>query len=196
MNVCVIEDCECEQYARSYCLRHYRRCRKYGDPIDLRKMKRRPADVTLEEWFWSRVDKQSEGCWIWTAAHHSGGYGQISDGEKIAYAHRLAYEFTKGKIDEGLVIDHTCRVRDCVNPEHLQVTTHKVNMENVVNNLGSASGVRGVHKLKSRNKWRASVGHNGVRYVGGEFATIEEAERAAISLRNQLFTNNLPDRVA
>lgn len=195
MKTCTVDACDRTEYARELCLRHYRRRANTGSATDLRALKRRPSDVSLEEWFWSRVDKAPAGCWTWTAAHNSAGYGQMWDGAKVAYAHRLAYQFTFGRVDDGMEIDHSCRVRNCVNPEHLQVATRKVNMENVVNNLGSASGVRGVHKVRG-GRWRAAVGHNGVNHSGGEYGTIEEAEQAAIELRNQLFTNNVPDHVS
>lgn len=79
----------------------------------------------LEASFWIRVNK-TETCWLWTAGRHRDGYGQTSRGKK---AHRVAYEFVKGPIPEGLEIDHLCRVRLCVNPDHLEAVTHKVNMQ-------------------------------------------------------------------
>lgn len=70
------------------------------------------------------------GHWIWTAHTLPNGYGQMDK----KYAHRLSHEFYIGPIPEGMVIDHLCRVRNCVNPDHLQAVTQKVNMER-----GSAS---------------------------------------------------------
>jgi len=63
------------------------------------------------------------GHWIWTANTLPNGYGQMDK----KYAHRLSYEFYVGEIPEGLVIDHLCRVRNCVNPAHLQPVTQKIN---------------------------------------------------------------------
>lgn len=65
------------------------------------------------------------GHWIWTASTLPSGYGQMDK----KYAHRLSYEFYVGPIPEGLVIDHLCRVRNCVNPAHLQPVTQQINME-------------------------------------------------------------------
>lgn len=75
----------------------------------------------------SRIDKQRNGCWIWTGAKWGHGYGQISeqcDGKRVLrVAHRVAYEILIGAVPAGLVLDHLCRVRSCVNPAHLQPVT-------------------------------------------------------------------------
>lgn len=62
-----------------------------------------------------------DGCWEWTAYVGSNGYGRFYFEGRGALAHRWSYEFYKGQIPEGLVIDHLCRNRSCVNPEHLAV---------------------------------------------------------------------------
>ena len=70
-------------------------------------------------------------CMLWAGYKNTIGYGQLFqrlDGvEYRYYAHRLIYELYKGKIPEGLVIDHLCRVRHCVNPDHLEAVTARVN---------------------------------------------------------------------
>ena len=67
---------------------------------------------------------------------HGAGYGQfrLSDGKldkwsnrPQVYAHRYAYEFCVGPIPEGLTIDHLCRVRACVRPDHLEPVTMRIN---------------------------------------------------------------------
>lgn len=72
--------------------------------------------------FWSRVDTGGE-CWLWKGPLQKHGYGAI--GGRLA--HRVAYELLKGPIPEGLQLDHLCRVRPCVNPEHLEPVTPKTN---------------------------------------------------------------------
>lgn len=73
----------------------------------------------------------TDDCWLWAGYKESQGYGQIfyrEDGKnKYHYAHRFMYEQLVGKIPEGLVIDHLCRVRHCINPDHLEVVTPRVN---------------------------------------------------------------------
>lgn len=73
------------------------------------------------------------GCWEWTAHINNRGYGTIGHtietGRTVSmYAHRLSYEMHIGPIPVGLVIDHLCSNRRCVNPEHLQAVTHRVNI--------------------------------------------------------------------
>lgn len=63
-------------------------------------------------------------CTVWIGATNNRGYGLVSIGEgQIALAHRIAYEAEYGPIPDGLVIDHLCRVRNCVNPMHLEAVT-------------------------------------------------------------------------
>lgn len=65
----------------------------------------------------------SNGCWIWQAFKDRDGYGVKKEGGKTMRAHRYMYEQLKSKIPNGLHIDHLCRVRSCVNPDHLEVVT-------------------------------------------------------------------------
>lgn len=78
--------------------------------------------------FWAKVEKSDAGCWYWTGAVQSGGYGSAWNGERMASAHRWAYEMLVGPIPEGLVLDHLCRVRLCVNPAHLEPVTNAENI--------------------------------------------------------------------
>ena len=63
------------------------------------------------------------GCWLWSAAQGGHGYGQINVNGRPEKAHRIAYRMYVGEIPTGLSIDHLCRVRLCVNPEHLEAIT-------------------------------------------------------------------------
>jgi hypothetical protein len=83
--------------------------------------------------FWSHVEK-TDDCWNWTGRPSKQGYGRLwtrvdDDGRRqIKQAHRWAYETLVGPIPEGLVIDHLCRNRLCVNPEHLEPVTDLENL--------------------------------------------------------------------
>jgi hypothetical protein len=67
-------------------------------------------------------------CWLWGGARNWNGYGHfgISDGH-TQLAHRFAYEFFVGPIPMGLQLDHLCRARHCVNPDHLEPVTNREN---------------------------------------------------------------------
>lgn len=66
-------------------------------------------------------------CTVWIGSTNNKGYGLISVNGKAELAHRIAYEAEYGPIPEGMVIDHLCRVRNCVNPMHLEAVTSAEN---------------------------------------------------------------------
>ena len=74
-------------------------------------------------------------CWIWTgcltvggAKLGSGGYAKIKVGEKHTLGHIVSYEAHHGPVPEGLELDHKCRNRACVNPDHVEAVDHRINM--------------------------------------------------------------------
>ncbi|WP_395704777.1 HNH endonuclease signature motif containing protein [Rhodococcus ruber] len=152
--------------------------------------------TSIEERFWSKVHKTTH-CWEWIAYKSKSGYGRFGIGsDRVEYAHRVAYELTYGQIRHGMVVDHKCRNRGCVNPDHLHMVSRKQNIENLggANRNNRSSGVRGVSWSKSVKKWHVYARNNMKTVHGGYFDDIGEAERAAIRLRNTLFTNNIQDR--
>lgn len=146
--------------------------------------------------FWSQVDTSGE-CWRWMAGKDGRGYGAVSWHGRTVGAHRVAYMIAHGPIAKGMMIDHVCRVTDCVRPEHLRVVTNKQNLENLSGAYStSRSGVRGVHWASATGKWQAEVVHNGEHHYLGQFATIREAETVVQAERLRLFTHNEMDRAA
>lgn len=71
-----------------------------------------------------RAHVTEEGCWE-IQRPGGNGYGQVGVGsrQKRISAHRLSYETFVGPIPEGLEIDHLCRNRACINPDHLEPVT-------------------------------------------------------------------------
>lgn len=80
------------------------------------------------ERFMEKVVATYDGCWEWTAYVGNSGYGRFYVDDRGALAHRWSYEFHVGPIPDGLVLDHLCRNRKCVNPEHLEPVTLSENV--------------------------------------------------------------------
>lgn len=79
--------------------------------------------------FWQKVDK-TKSCWLWMGARGKSGYGlfAVSKDRKAYGAHRYVWEITMGPIPKNLVIDHLCRNKLCVNPDHLEPVTQRENV--------------------------------------------------------------------
>ena len=82
----------------------------------------------LPERIASKIMKVQDGCWLWTASLDPYGYGQTTINGLHRGAHRVVYQLLVGPIPDGLTSDHRCRVRSCVNPDHMEVVTRGENV--------------------------------------------------------------------
>lgn len=94
------------------------------------------------------IPEPNTGCWLWLGAPSAKGYGRYYvPGSAVTLAHRHAWTFYCGPIPTGMVVDHICRVRSCVNPDHLRLVTL------AENTLTNSVGVTAANKAKTHCKW-------------------------------------------
>lgn len=115
--------------------------------------------MSLPSNFWTKT--RSTDCLIWTGAVNTKGYPCFAMNGVSQLAHRLAYEEARGPIPDGMTIDHICRVRNCVNVDHLEVVSIAENNHRKRMTGGLQAGgecIRG-HELKPENIYRHPRGH-------------------------------------
>lgn len=81
-----------------------------------------------ELWMWERI-VVVDSCWEWIGEMGAFGYGYVRQraSRRRKFAHRAMYEMLRGPIPDGMDMDHLCRNRRCVNPDHLEPVTHREN---------------------------------------------------------------------
>lgn len=121
---CTEPGCTSEQYVRNLCVAHYGRL--------IRSETSRVPATEFPESALNRFnawigDSNEGGCDLWLGALDEDGYGKMTYRSLSYRAHRIAYELRNGPIPDGYTIDHLCRVKDCVNPEHMELVTPSEN---------------------------------------------------------------------
>lgn len=154
---CELDGCDVPKHGSHWCNNHYRRFKKTGSPTTPSKW----DDV--ESLFWNHVNK-TETCWLWTGRITSKGYGRWRS-SRAGYphgtgAHRAAYVFLIGPIPENLVLDHLCRVRHCVNPDHLEPVTLE---ENLRRGFRMITHCPQGHEYSETNTYRQKAGSRSCR---------------------------------
>lgn len=113
------------------------RYKRHGDPEYL--------GVTLEGRIYNNSSPDANGCWIWNSKKNKAGYGLIKIDGSYKRAHRVSYELFIGEIPDGLLVCHKCDVRECINPDHLFIGTHKENTQDMIS--------------KGRGYWPGPINH-------------------------------------
>lgn len=124
MDTCI--DCGGEVWRGPFCRRCYSKMAMRRWRTGTETLKPRPS---TEERFLA-MTAQSDGHWLWSGSTDEKGYGRFSESAGAhPYAHRWSYAHFVGEIPDGAQIDHICRVRNCVRPEHLRLATPQENSQ-------------------------------------------------------------------
>lgn len=105
----------------------------------------------MDDRFWRKVNKTST-CWLWLGTTWD-GYGKFRRNGHTQFVHRAVYETMVGPIPSGLQIDHLCRVRNCVNPSHLEVVTQLTNIRRGTNSNRSKTHCPKGHPYSKENTY-------------------------------------------
>lgn len=115
----------------------------------------------IRDRFEAKVERTEDGHWLWTGSITKNGYGKIGEGGKRTgwlLAHRVSWEIYRGPIPEGLTIDHLCRVRHCVNPDHLEPVTLQTNLHRGEGKRGSQTHCQKGHEFTLENTYITKAG--------------------------------------
>lgn len=116
--------------------RRCRTCRKERE-AGVRPRKSTTKDTDGSVRIAQRTERDANGCLVWMGQLNGDGYGVLSVGNKYVRAHRQSWENANGPVPDGLELDHLCRNRACVEPNHLEPVTTG---ENVRRGLAARKG--------------------------------------------------------
>ena len=148
--------------------------------------------MTILERFLSKVNKQENGCWLWTGARDKNGYGWFNGVGKPGghtRANRQAWMFFRGDIPKGLFVCHTCDTPSCVNPDHLFLGTNNDNRQDSKQKGRTCRGTRvntnrlsesQVHEIRKRYIPRVVT----QKYLAEQYGVSESAVGLIITNRN------------
>lgn len=153
-DLCMSPRCNKPIRCKSLCASHYTMFLNYG----------RITELTADDRFWAKVVEGEAGCWLWTGAVSSQGYGNAyrpdreggSATSPFQHAHRYAYEALRADIPSGLALDHLCRIKLCVNPWHLEPVSPMENLRRALM-LGGLTGATSIKFMAQYRELRAHI---------------------------------------
>lgn len=164
---CSFPGCQKPLCAKGLCNTHWAQNKRQGALTPIK------THETAHDRFLRQTIKSSDpsGCWIFTGnGKGSGksvktegvGYGQLYHNGKKCMAHRYSYEYYKNEtIPDGLQLDHLCRVKNCVNPDHLQIVTQDENLRRMNYAISLKQRVSMLEKkVQSLVEFLSSLGYN------------------------------------
>lgn len=175
---CAVDECSNEYYCRGWCQMHYRRWLKDGSPGQLEPLRKRRS----QGWPVKRI----QSCLVWQGSLDTHGYGKIEVHGKTWLVHRYIFTQSNGEIPPGMLVDHLCHTRACVEPSHLRLATRQ---QNNANRAGatrlSSTGVRGVYPHGDR--FKVGIRSNGTLRWYGKYDSLDEAAQVADRERARIF---------
>ncbi|MEO9246455.1 hypothetical protein ABDK96_02025 [Citricoccus nitrophenolicus] len=167
---CIIDGCDSTKImARGWCGMHYKRWYKHGDPLTPAKAYA-PKGATLQE----RLDfhafdavQRIEGmtvCHEWRGLRDDNGYGRIWTGDRVEFAHRVAYRLARGGLDDSADMMHQCDNPPCINADHLRPGDDALNAQEKVARGRSLNGeLCYAHKLTDAQVDEIRAAYTGTR---------------------------------
>jgi hypothetical protein len=126
VEMCVVETCPRTATSGKWCVIHFIRFSRSGNPLRNKATGKRSVQARFEE---QHVEDPETGCWLWLGNMDAYGHGRLrvmgADGKpRRAQAHRVSWQMFNGMIPPGLfVIQIVCTDAACVNPDHLCLAT-------------------------------------------------------------------------
>ncbi len=184
--ICKLENCDTKHCAQGFCKKHYLIAYRTGEIAIVQK-----KGLPDLERFWQYVSK-TESCWNWLGSLASAGYGVFATGKrsnntfKQIGAHVFAYTLAKGEIPAKYHIDHLCRNPKCVNPDHLEAVTPRINTLRGVGvtarNFQKTHCKRG-HILQGENLYRIPSGGRACKTCKAKWKSERLESQASLLVR-------------